>query len=280
MKRELNNKGQMIIDFQATLAEDFSNTTMMFYSEGKISHIENTDYDRLEKEGKFITDKPFYGAKITDVETEAETYLKENFNTEMYNGKLFMKLVKRKYMARVFPPMFYGVDRKRLDGVIPKGSVINVRAQEETYIKAGVEHKKLTILGAAVIASNTATEKAEVYCADKGGNVEPSTVDNTEVLTAIEELKKQNQLMLKVMKGLVEHNKELKTTVENIQKDNEELKQMVKTLQVNNNSLQLDQDKEETMEDVMDFGDFLNQEEENSTTVDTLTEQFEDDIPF
>lgn len=291
MKKQINNKGQNIINFQAVLAEDFSNTTMMLYSNKEITFHDNSEYDVMAKNGMFEKDKPFYGAKITDIELEAEEYLKENYNTELYNNKIYMKVIKRKYMKTVFPPMFFGVDGNRFDGVIKKGSTVNIRAEEEQYTSGGITYKKLVILGAKILIDNTSKENAQVYCNEIGGNTEQpkqnkETQSNTELLKELNELKDTNRLVLESMKALLDAVKETNKKIDVVEEENKNLINKIETLQNDFNTLQFSINNGEDTEGVIsndDFSELVNEENNNEIIKDNEELSFSDldfDIPF
>lgn len=235
MKKFVNGKGETIIDFQAEMVEAVSNVEFFVYANGKVSTMKNSEYDK--NKDMFVKDKPFWGAKVSPLDKEAADYLKANFNTEIYNDKLLFKCTKRKYMPSVFPPMFYGEDGNQFDGVIPKGSIVNIRVCEEEYTRAQKLHKKLTLRGISVIQNNTAKGVADVECRVTA-ETDHTAMENMELQRQIKLLRSENAVIKKgvdaIVDGLLEHQAELLNEFKSLKEELVSVKEELASIKASN----------------------------------------------
>lgn len=298
-KRYTNNKGQIIVDFQGTLHEETTNTQFHLYDGSNVTTMNNEDYNKPENKTKFEKNKPFWLAKVVVAESEAINYLKANFNTELYNGKVNFKCLKRKYMPSVFPPMFFNAQGDKIDGVIAKGSYVNIRAVEEEYTMRDrttgkpVTAKKLTLLGVSVLEDNASTGVQEVVAVDAGSDV-------TEVMKTIELLREELRLSRNenakikkgvdaIVDGMIEHHKELLSEFKNLRQELTETKTEVaelkaevvelkeKTCQPVESSLQCNQEELTTEEIAEQLPDSLEEVAFNEALEEC---NYDDEIPF
>lgn len=279
-KRYTNKKGQVIVDFQGTLHEETTNTEFHLYDGSYVTKMSNEEYNKPENKTKFEKNKPFWIAKVVVSESEAIEYLKANYNTEMYNGKVNFKCIKRKYMPSVFPPMFFNAEGEKIEGEIAKGSYVNIRAVEETYTAKDratgkpVTAKKLTLLGVSVLEDNASTGVQQVTTTNTGSDTE-EVMDYLKVLMA--ELKASRKENAKIMKdnaaiidGLIEIQDELKKELVEVKAELKEIKD--KALQPAQTPLQCTQE-EETIEE------WAEQLPDTVEEIDSF-EEYEDEIPF
>lgn len=304
-KRFTNKKGQVIVDMQATLHEDTTNTMLNLYANKAFTTMPNEDYNKPENKEIFKTDTPFWLAKVIVADDEAIKYLTENFNTELYNGKVNYKCIKRKYMPSVFSPMFFDENGNKINGVIPKGSYVNIRSIEETYTTkqngSSVTAKKLTMVGISIIEDNTSTGAQEVKSIDKGSDTENMMKYMKVLMAELKASRVENEKIMKdnaaIIDGLLEIRDELKKELVEVKEELKEVKASVaevkeKACQNNVSSLQCKEEDEamEIMEESTESIEKLeklgyedikyDQQKEEAKSYGFEDGNFDDDIPF
>lgn len=283
-KQYKNKRNENIIEFNAILHEDISNTRFYFFNEGSVKTMDNEDYNK--NKNLFNNDKPFWGGKFIAQDADAIEFLSDKMKADNYEGKVFFKIVKRKFTDTVFPPMFYNEEGDAINGVIPKGSMVNVVCAHEVYTKNKKQFNKIVLRGIKVTYLNEAESKEEVYYSEEEANrIEEAKAQvssgqsNGSVEKEIKQVKnyltKVNSNMDKIVEGLLEMNKELmekisslETKIDSVSEENKELKTCI------NNLKQVCCNKEETIEE------WCENLPENIEEVQADFDEFEDEIPF
>lgn len=305
--RFTNKFGKTMVDFQAVLHEEASNTSFNLYSNGKVTTMDNSEYDKPANSNMFRNDKPFWIAKAVVSEPEAMEYLQANFNTEMYNGKLNFKCIKRKYMPTVLPPMFFDANRNKMNGTIAKGSLVNIRAQEEEYTTKDkatgkpVTAKKLTLLGVSILEDNASTGAQEVVCNNQGSELDGMLQAINTLTGVVNQLQAQNKKIMSdtgaIIDGLIETRNTLKDEIAGLKTELDSVKEELKIIKtvapvkedsckVEDKSLQCEKETNNGVDmwDDMDmsfFDEAVGDEQPSTDTVKAEPEDEDfDDIPF